>query len=92
MVETDKIYWYPLSPFNQNFFETMDQTMLFDIILAANYLDIGDLLDLGTNAVANRIKKCKDAEEIRQTFNVENDFTEEELEQVRKENEWADEK
>merc|ERR1712141_933046 len=82
VVETDKIYWYPLTPFNQKFFEMMEQQMVFDIILAANYLDIEDLLALGTKAVADRIKKCKDADEIRKTFTVQNDFSEEELEQV----------
>jgi len=92
VIETDKIYWYPLSPFNQNFIDTMELKMVFDVILAANYLDIEDLLSLGTKAIADRIKKCKDAEEIRQVFNVQNDFTEEELEQVKKENEWAQEK
>jgi S-phase kinase-associated protein 1 len=30
--------------------------------------------------------------EIRRTFNIKNDFTPEEEEQVRKENEWCDER
>jgi S-phase kinase-associated protein 1 len=34
----------------------------------------------------------KTPEEIRKTFNIKNDFTPEEEEQVRKENEWCEER
>lgn len=64
---------------------------LFELILAANYLDIRGLLDVSCKTVANMIKG-KSPEEIREIFNIENDFTKEELEQVRKENEWCEEK
>lgn len=67
----------------------VDQEILFDIILAANYLDIKQLLDLGCKTVANMIKG-KSADEIRKTFNIINDFTPEEEEQIKKENEWAE--
>ena len=50
---------------------------LFDIILAANYLDIKSLLDLSCAKVATLIKG-KSPEEIRKTFNIPNDFTPEE--------------
>lgn len=36
--------------------------------------------------------KGKTPEEIRKTFNIKNDFTEEEEAQVRKENQWCGEK
>lgn len=36
--------------------------------------------------------KGKTPEEIRKTFNIKNDFTTSEEEQVRKENEWCEEK
>jgi S-phase kinase-associated protein 1 len=71
-------------------FMQVDQEMLFEIILAANYLDIKALLDVGCKTVANMIKG-KSPEEIRKTFNITNDFTPEEEDQIRRENEWAEE-
>lgn len=72
-------------------FLKVDQGTLFELILAANYLDIKGLLDVTCKTVANMIKG-KTPEEIRKTFNIKNDFTEEEEAQVRKENQWCEEK
>ena len=69
-------------------FVKVDQPTLFDLILAANYLDIKSLLDLTCQTVADMIKG-KTPEEIRKTFNIKNDFTPEEEEEVRRENQWA---
>ena len=69
-------------------FVKVDQATLFDLILAANYLDIKSLLDLTCQTVADMIKG-KTPEEIRKTFNIKNDFTPEEEEEVRRENQWA---
>ncbi|KAI9888956.1 MAG: hypothetical protein M1814_006134 [Vezdaea aestivalis] len=72
-------------------FMQVDQEMLFEIILASNYLDIKALLDIGCKTVANMIKG-KSPEEIRKTFNIQNDFTPEEEDQIRRENEWAEDR
>ncbi|KAJ3286897.1 hypothetical protein HK104_008843 [Borealophlyctis nickersoniae] len=72
-------------------FMNVDQGTLFELILAANYLDMKGLLDLGCKTVANMIKG-KSVEEIRKTFNIVNDFTPEEEEQIRKENEWCEDR
>lgn len=69
----------------------VDQPTLFDLILAANYLDIKELLDVTCKTVANMIKG-KTPEEIRKTFNITDEFTPEEMEQVKKENEWCEER
>lgn len=69
-------------------FVKVEQGVLFDIILAANYLNIKALLDLTCQTVALMIKG-KTPEEIRKTFNIKNDFTPEEEEEVRRENQWA---
>ncbi|KRX77813.1 S-phase kinase-associated protein 1 [Trichinella sp. T6] len=71
-------------------FLKVDQGTLFDIILAANYLEIKSLLDVACKTVANMIKG-KSPEEIRRTFNIKNDFTPEEEEQIRRENAWCEE-
>ena len=55
---------------------------------AANYLDSKQLLDLTCQTVADMIKG-KSPEEIREIFNIKNDFTPEEEEKIRKENQWA---
>ena len=49
------------------------------------------LSDVGCKTVANMIKG-KSPEEIRKTFNIQNDFTPEEEEQIRRENEWAEDR
>jgi S-phase kinase-associated protein 1 len=77
-------------PWDREFCQ-VDQATLFELILAANFLDIKPLLDLTCKTVANMIKG-KTPEEIRKTFNIKNDFTPEEEEQVRKENEWCEER
>ena len=69
----------------------LDKDTLFQLILAANYMDIKPLLDLGCQTVANMIKG-KTPKEIRHTFGITGDFTPEEEEQVRKENEWVEER
>jgi len=68
----------------------VEQETLFELILAANYMDIKPLLDLTCATVASMIKG-KTPEEIRQTFNIVNDFTPEEEAQVREENKWCEE-
>ncbi|KAJ2313864.1 hypothetical protein H4S02_007498 [Coemansia sp. RSA 2611] len=68
----------------------VDQGTLFDLILAANFLDIQPLIDLVGFTVANKMKG-KTVEEMRATFNVKNDFTPEEEERVRQENAWCEE-
>uniref|UniRef100_A0A061S912 SKP1-like protein n=2 Tax=Tetraselmis sp. GSL018 TaxID=582737 RepID=A0A061S912_9CHLO len=66
----------------------VDQAVLYDLILAANFLNIKGLLDLCCQTVAEIIKG-KTPEQIRQYFHIKNDFTPEEEEEVRKENQWA---
>ena len=70
-------------------FIDLEQVLLFELILAANYMDIKPLLDLTCATVASMIKG-KSPEEIRTTFNITNDFTPEEEAQVREENKWCE--
>ncbi|CAI0547363.1 unnamed protein product [Linum tenue] len=69
-------------------FVKVDQDTLFDLILAANYLNIKELLDLTCKTVADMMSG-KTPEEIRKIFNIKNDYTPEEEAEVRRENQWA---
>lgn len=60
-------------------------------VSASNFLNIPGLLWLATREIAYMIKG-KTAEEVRTLFNIENDWTPEELEAVRRENQWCEEK
>jgi len=55
----------------------LEQEVLFELIMASNYLDIKPLLELACAKVASLIKN-KSVQEIRKFFNIENDFTPEE--------------
>lgn len=68
-------------------FVRVDQETLFELILAADYLQIKSLLDLASQTVADMIKG-KTPGEIRKMFNIRDCFTPEEEEFVR-ENKWA---
>ncbi len=80
-VVTDK--WYAT-------FIELDQETLFEVILAANYLDIKPLLELGCANVA-AMMKGKTPDQIRALFHIEKDFTPEEENQIIAENKWAEE-
>ncbi|EED88404.1 hypothetical protein THAPSDRAFT_10077 [Thalassiosira pseudonana CCMP1335] len=70
-------------------FVDVEQILLFELVTAANFMDIKALLDLTCLAVSVLIKG-KSAEEIRRIFNISNDFSPEEEAQVSKENQFTD--
>lgn len=59
-------------------FISIELDAVFDLINAANFLDIKPLLDLACSKIASTMKG-KSAEEIRTIFNLENDLTEDEI-------------
>ena len=61
-----------------NFINSIELDNIFDLINAANYMDIPSLLDLSCAKIAS-LMKGKTAQEIRTMFNIECDLTEEEL-------------
>ncbi len=61
-----------------NFINSIDLDNVFDLINAANYMDISSLLDLSCAKIASLMKN-KTAQEIRTMFNIECDLTDEEL-------------
>ena len=76
---------------DNEFISGFELHQVFDLIMAANYLDCPGLLNLSCKKVASMIKG-KTPQEIRDTFGIEDDLTPEELEQIKNGNEWCDEK
>ncbi|XP_049411086.1 SKP1-like protein 1A [Solanum stenotomum] len=76
-----------LMDFDKNFVK-VDHSILHDLILAANFLNDKEMLDAMCQEVADRIKG-KSPEKIREEFNIKNDFTPEQEDEIRKENAWA---
>ena len=72
------------------FLAGMEQEQIFELILMANRFTCTALLDLTCAKVASLIKG-KTPAEIRETFNIANDFTPEEEIKVREENRWLEE-
>jgi S-phase kinase-associated protein 1 len=68
-------------------FIDLEQEKLFKVILAANYLDIPSLLDLGICKIACMVKG-KEPDEVKKMFNIELDITPEEEKMVREANPW----
>ncbi|CAN0899798.1 SKP1-like protein 11 [Linum grandiflorum] len=62
--------------------------MLFDLILAADYLNIKELLDLTCQKAAHIISETT-TKEMRNIFNIKNNFTPKEEANIRIENRWA---
>jgi S-phase kinase-associated protein 1 len=79
-----------VSEYDVELIESVEPETLFSFILAANFLGYHPLMELMCAGVAS-IMKGKEAEEIRKTFNIVNDFTPAEEQQVREENKWCEE-
>lgn len=77
-----------LTAWDQEFFDGMDSEMLYEVLMASNYLDIKPLTDKGCQVVSNMIRG-KTAEEIREILGVEDDFTPEEDAAIREETTYA---
>ena len=70
-----------ISDFDKEFFN-MDQAALLQLIHAANFMNMPDLLLTACKTVANIIKE-RTVPEIREYFHIENDFTPEQEEHVK---------
>ncbi|KAJ0970768.1 hypothetical protein J5N97_018727 [Dioscorea zingiberensis] len=65
-----------------------NKELLYNLIIAANYLEIEGLLDLTIQAVVDMIEG-KSPEEIRSILGITNDLTPEEEHEIRQQNLWA---
>ncbi|KAH8273071.1 hypothetical protein KR018_012321, partial [Drosophila ironensis] len=76
--------YYDMTLWDADFINVNKET-LYELINAANYLDIQGLLELTCKGLANMIKG-RTPDEVRRAFNIKKDFSPEEEEQERKEN------
>lgn len=68
---------------NNRFFDLPDN-ILFQIIEASCFLDIDSLFELSCNEIANIIKKCNTPKDVRKRFNIKDDITPEEQQEIYK--------
>lgn len=68
----------------EQFLDITDE-LLFKIIIACNYLDIKFLLDLTCSRVADIMKECDTIKNIKQRFNLVDEMTDEEENEIRTE-------
>ena len=74
--------------FTNNFFSQLNFDDIFEILNVCNFMDIKCLIELCSAFIADKIKG-KTPEEIKILFNINNNFTEEEENQIRDENQWC---
>ncbi|KAK8036609.1 sulfur metabolism regulator SkpA [Apiospora marii] len=79
-----------IEEWDQKFLRVVEE-MMSEIILASSYLDIKLFLVVGFKTVANMIKD-KSPEEIRKAFNITNDSTPKKEDQIRREDEWVEDR
>ncbi|KAG8808605.1 hypothetical protein FRC17_003870, partial [Serendipita sp. 399] len=80
---------FDIDPWNQEFMTSLSQEELFEMMIAAQAWEIQPLLDLAAKTIATMLKG-KSAQQIRDLFDIENDFTPEEEAAIKKEHEWTD--
>jgi S-phase kinase-associated protein 1 len=73
---------------DEAFFCNIDSQMLYEILVASNYLEVKLLYDMACQKVVDMIRG-KTTEEIRQILDIENDFTPEQEAAIRQETAWA---
>ncbi|KAK3293184.1 Skp1 family, dimerization domain-containing protein [Chaetomium fimeti] len=70
------------------YFDDISEQILFELLLLTDYLEVKRLYELACRIVG-AMTRGKTAKEIREIFNIENDFGPEESEMIRKETEFA---
>ena len=72
-----------LSEWDYNFITPIPLDQTIDLINAANYLNIGDLVNLCSGRLAYEMINCT-VEEARKKFGIDSDMTEEEMREIDK--------
>ncbi|KAF7803909.1 berberine bridge enzyme-like 13 [Senna tora] len=83
-VETEDI----ATAYDKKFLENLNDDEIKQLLMAANYLNVKDLLDFLNQGIANRIQDMS-VEDVRNFFGIINDYTPEEEQALRLEHPWA---
>jgi hypothetical protein len=71
------------------FWPNYEKHDIFAILMASDYFDMNDLMNEGAQYVANFIKGMT-VEQLREYFEKEDDFTDEERAEIERENKWME--
>lgn len=82
-LDTDICKW------DVEFLQKLNDKQLHDIILACDYLDNKPLLEIACKTVVNSLKG-KNTQQIRDKYNIVNDFTKEEEQKIMDTNDWCE--
>lgn len=83
-----------LEPWMRDFIrarEAKKKTNIYAMIMALNYLDSGYVLSIAQEYVAEQMRGMTPTD-LRAKFNIVNDFTPEEESEIRRENQWLNER
>ncbi|XP_050368874.1 SKP1-like protein 14 [Argentina anserina] len=86
--ELDEAGKKELRKFYKEYMKEDTTERIMELILAADYLNVNDFLDLLNQTVADRISN-KSVEYVRKLFGIESDYTPEEEEALREQYAWA---
>ncbi|CAM9863426.1 unnamed protein product, partial [Choristocarpus tenellus] len=79
-----------VQPWYASFMSGLDNEMLFELLFAANYLDLVPLLDICAATVGLKIIN-KTPDQVREEFNIHEEFSPEVERRIRDENKWSTE-
>ncbi|KAM1120140.1 hypothetical protein ACFX13_045031 [Malus domestica] len=86
--EHEEVSKKELRKFNNDFVKDETTGNVMELTLAADYLNVDQMLEVLNQCVADRIKN-KSVEYVRKLFGVESDFTPEEEQKLRDDYAWA---
>jgi len=84
---SDRIEEAVTEPWHADFINSMEEEVLVDLTMAANYMDAKGIFDLCCAKIATMFKG-KTVEELKQRYNITEDLTPEMEEKILKENPW----
>ncbi|CAG9312822.1 unnamed protein product [Blepharisma stoltei] len=87
-LKTSKIEEILSDPWDVEFLKSFDDDGLADLMFALNYLDVACLMEICFAYIATKFRG-KDPNQIRAEYGIEEEFTREEDEKIKRENPWT---